>query len=781
MKFDIQFNRRSPIKLANWLTVVSLFTFGLLILSHNETWAADQCSSIFATSKVKAESQSNFSGPKFLHEKDSKLHMSSFVEKIASQYKRVHGQALTKPPEKIQVWLTYLDKLSIKASNSKWAQTQMSEVLYKQFVIKEANIPESHYNLQVRMARERGHGDIVLTKEQKAELARTVIVDQKHSLNYWSDFMISKDTEQYPMWLKYWMFTGAMKLSKYDGQTGTFGTRSAETTAIFPEVNREALAYMADIIVRKLNKASLEDIQSPDLLSQLEGMNFGKIYGQVLFKLGVGKEGSFATNEGKWINFPKGSDHMILVKALEGRNTGWCTAAEETAKYQIGKGDFNIYFSLDANGKPTIPRAAIRMNDSEIGEIRGVGPGQNMDIQMNSTTIVSDKVKEFGKSGDAFLLKDTNMRVLTTIENKHKLNQPLTADEIRFLYEIDRPILGFGVKDGQDPRIHSIRQERSLIYDYNTMLNSTHTFTGNITLPAHVNSAGIRFPKEFNGNLKIDSTSIDEITLPVHLKGDLILNHIREAKTLVLPKEVLGSVSLADLIKVHDMTLPEVMTGKIDLSRLYKAHSIKLPNELKGDVRLDILNEVQELALPKIMEGGFYAPQLPSHNGMIFPKKMKGDIDLRNITSGENLILPEVMVGDLLLSKVSALNGLLLPMSIKGELSLSKLESPVGLVLPKTVSKGIELYALKSAEGLKFPDVIPNGGIGLNSLTTAVGLQLPQKLGGSLFISNLVSPEGLKLPLEMKGRLYLSKLSTAKDLVMPKGQIRYDGPADIGK
>ncbi len=106
------------------------------------------------------------------------------------------------------------------------------------------------------------------------------------------------------------------------------------------------------------------------------------------------------------------------MKALEGRNTGWCTAAEETAKYQLSKGDFNIYFSLDANGNATVPRAAIRMDGPEIGEIRGVRPSQNMDTQMASTDIVSGKVKEFGDRGDAFLLKDNNMRLLTMIEKK---------------------------------------------------------------------------------------------------------------------------------------------------------------------------------------------------------------------------------------------------------------------------------------------------------------------------------------------------------------------------
>ena len=66
-------------------------------------------------------------------------------------------------------------------------------------------------------------------------MSEVLIKDQEKSLDYWVEYLISKDTNMYPMWLKYWVFTGMTKISKYDPSNGTFGTRNKETTAPFAE------------------------------------------------------------------------------------------------------------------------------------------------------------------------------------------------------------------------------------------------------------------------------------------------------------------------------------------------------------------------------------------------------------------------------------------------------------------------------------------------------------------------------------------------------------------
>jgi len=156
--------------------------------------------------------------------------------------------------------------------------------------------------------------------------------------------------------------------------------------------------------------------------------------------------------QGKWKKYNRGSDHMPLVKSLQGHGTGWCTAGESTAKTQLEGGDFYVFYSLDPQGQPIVPRAAIRMQENNIAEVRGIGPDQNLDPYIGK--VVQDKMAEF-PDGNLYEKKSQDMQRLTALENKIKKNQELTRNELRFLYEIDATIQGFGYKT--DPRIAELR------------------------------------------------------------------------------------------------------------------------------------------------------------------------------------------------------------------------------------------------------------------------------------------------------------------------------------
>ena len=113
------------------------------------------------------------------------------------------------------------------------------------------------------------------------------------------------------------MFTGMTKLSKYNAQSGQFGSRDKTTVAPFAELNREALGLVVDSVLKFTNKKSLEEINDPELVQLLSGLNFGKLYGHVLFKLGAGRDGAFKTNQGQWVVYKQGSDHMRLLNHLK--------------------------------------------------------------------------------------------------------------------------------------------------------------------------------------------------------------------------------------------------------------------------------------------------------------------------------------------------------------------------------------------------------------------------------------------------------------------------------
>lgn len=588
-----------------FFTTVSLVLSLMLSLFQSETFAAPLCQNLFYTN--------SFSGAQFLHERDSKLHVSSQVERIARQHKNSTNVTLTEPADKINVWLEFLNRLSAKADTSPRTESLIKESLYQKFIIQKKNIPESYYNQQVQIARERGHGDIRLTETQKQDMAEVIIADQKTSMDSWTEYLISKDTRMYPMWLKYWMFSGMTKLSKYNAQTGSFGNRSESTVSPFPELNREALAYLADAVVKKLNKQSLTEIADPKFLNFLNNMNFGKLYGRTLFNLRMSKDTQFNTTEGRWVIYPQGSDHMLLVNSLKDRNTGWCTASEGTAKAQLTNGDFHVYYSLDQNGQATIPRVGIRMENDKIAEVRGVAKSQNLDTQISQSPIVTDKMKEFGDKGKNFEKKDHHMKYLTQIEVKNKLGQSLTVEELKFLYEIDHKIEGFGYS--KDPRIKEIKNTRDLKSDYVAIYHDkyardeiSNSFEDVLNGKAKV----------YIGDIFIYDINMFTFKLPEILHGNLTLPH-DTIETLILPI-IYGDARFPNLRYAKVLKFSQIMYGDISLPYLTSAKGVQFPKILYGDIFLGSIKLSKGLILPKILHGSLTLLTLRSAHGLIKPK-----------------------------------------------------------------------------------------------------------------------------------------------------------------
>ena len=62
-------------------------------------------------------------------------------------------------------------------------------------LIRRDEVPESYFELQRRIARERGYGDFELTDRQKEEDVKRLRADQKESLMRWSGYLRSKKTD----------------------------------------------------------------------------------------------------------------------------------------------------------------------------------------------------------------------------------------------------------------------------------------------------------------------------------------------------------------------------------------------------------------------------------------------------------------------------------------------------------------------------------------------------------------------------------------------------------
>lgn len=663
--------------LSTLLTVARQFAAIISVaLISFDAMASLRCEQVLSISKAPPQSET-LAGIRLLLEKDQRLHVTPMVEKAAQREGSLTGVNLTRPADKVMAWVKHLESISSKAQVNQRVRKAVYETFYAQFVIKPEHVPESYFELQIRLAQERGHGPVEISPAQKDQLIENLIVDQKRSLDLWVDYMLSPDSAMYPMWAKYWMINGMAKLSKFNPENGTFGNRSKETVAPFPELNREALAYVVDALIKRVEGRDLSSIQDPKLIELLPGAQFGKMYAHALSKAGVGQNRKFITNEGRWIVYKQGTDHLPLVKSLEGHNTGWCTAGESTAKSQLSLGDFYVYYSLDTQGRPSVPRVAIRMQGKEIAEVRGVAESQNLDKQISESSIVTTKLKDFGPEADKYVEKDLHMKKLTEIARKSRLGQEVSKDEILFLYEVNGPIKGFG--HGKDPRIEEIkllrdrksdiavlfdgkyRKEEISLTAEEALSGKSKLHYGDLDLSGLTSANGLKLPETIFGNLYLwGLTSAEGVRLPETVQGSLILTGLISAPGLILPKNIGGRIDLSGLTSAQGIKFPEV-TSELDLGGLTSPIGLQLPKIIKGNLTLMSLPSAQGLKFPETIQGSLYLGGLTSAQGLTLPKTVYGTLNLNGLTSPEGLILPEAVYGDLILNKLQSGKGLRSP------------------------------------------------------------------------------------------------------------------------
>jgi len=653
----------------------------------------------------------------------------------------------------------YIDKLEdihTRVSESKRHINYLKKLYYDKYVIKTEDIPESYYEHQKEVALERGYGHAEITADQKNQIQEEVINNQKSRLDVWIDYFLSEDANVYPFWAKYWAFQGMLKLGTYDKEKGEFHKRTRNTVEPFADLNREALAMSIDMMIKMLNK---EEIDDKELEILVKTGSFQKIYSYILTKVLKDNKNITKRNIGKWIKYDRGSDHMPLVESLKGYNTGWCTAGESTAKSQLQGGDFYVYYTLDENDEYKVPRIAIRMEYNQIAEIRGIAQNQNIESEIEE--VVEEKLKEF-PDRDKYYKKVNDMKKLTSIYKKHKNKEELSKEELRFLYEIDVEIIGFGY--GKDPRINEILDERCNKRD-------------DIANIFNCNEDQVAFSKyEINGEtvylfggLYLDVILSEKLNkkLPKFIRRNLDLSGLTSAEGLIFPSSIGGGLDLSNLTSAEGLVLPTNIGGNLDLVALRSAKGMNLPSRIGGSLYLNSLTSAEGLVLPTSIGGNLNLNGLTSAKDLKFPPSIGDSLFLNNLIIAEGLALPTSIGGDLCLDELISAKGLKLPQSIGGSLYLRGLTSAEGLKLPPNIGGSLNLKSLTSAEDLVLPTSI-GGNLNLNGLTSAKDLKLPQSIGDSLFLNNLIIAEGLALPTSIGGDLCLDGLINAEGLVLPE-------------
>ena len=555
------------------------------------------------------------------------------------------------PEEKIRKYISRLEHAHELSKKSEHSLKILKKFYYDKYLIKE--LPESYINLQKKIAREEGYGDIYVSDETKENMLNQVREDQKSTLDLWIDYFISEDA-MYPTWFKVYAFKGMIGLSTFDKEKQEFGKRTDKTTTSFIDLNMEALSKVYDILKSEIGEDNLTD-EEREILSNGEG--FKKLYTYYLTNLDSKIMNNDET-EGIWIKYDMGSDYMPLWESLQGKNTGWCTAGKETAKTQLAGGDFYVYYTKDENGEYKNPRIAIRMNgENEIGEIRGTSKNQN--LEPNMEPILNKKLEEFPDK-DKYKKKVHDMKRLTLTEEKQKNNQELTLDDLKFLYEVDSRIEGFGYQ--KDPRIKEIISKRDKRKD--------------IVFAYGVNEDEVAFSKEeweenkdrikvYYGNLDLSNlTSAEGLKLPETINGYLNLSGLTSAEGLELPNTIGEDLYLNSLTSAEGLVLSNTLNGNLYLHSLTSAECLELPNIINGDLYLRSLTSAEGLVLPNTINGDLYLNSLISAEGLVLPNTLNGDLDLRSLTSAECLELPNRITGILYLKSLISAECLVLPISL---------------------------------------------------------------------------------------------------------------------
>lgn len=417
-------------------------------------------------------------GTRFLKQKYD-LHNAPEVKTAAKRTEGRTGERVPQYPDsQIQNYLDRFNELIVRADPDERRRgvEALKRSLHDKVVIKPSDVPESTFLLEQRLARDDGHGDVEITDDYRKKKIDQIISNQTLSLDKWIDYLASGEA-QYPDWAKYWTLRSVVEMGKYvkevdrqEKEVSGFNKRDKDTTASFPTLNPRALAMTIGVVRSRLAesqkpKAERQSIENrskvlgdEDFQNLLASENFAKIYTQFLIELPEYSTEGLQETRGKWVTYAQGSDPKPLVDSLAGYPLEWCTADLDTARDQLADGDFHVYYSINEQGEAVIPRLAIRMMGGHIGEDpRGIAPKQNLDPYIGD--VLEKRLKDFGQEGERYKKKSSDMKRVTAIENSVKAGVPLNRDELKFLYELDSRIEGFGRED--DPRINELRKARN--------------------------------------------------------------------------------------------------------------------------------------------------------------------------------------------------------------------------------------------------------------------------------------------------------------------------------
>lgn len=522
-----------------------------------------------------------------LHIKTPDLQTSPEVGRAVKRQEQKTGEKIpNNPTERIEAYTDRLENIFLNPDERTRERNleMFRDKIYDALIIKNENFPESYFELQKRIARERGQAVEEIPAAVREQMIETAIEDQRHSLDAWMEYLVSDDAV-YPAWFKYYAWTQVTKLSQFDKERGEFKKRTASTVAPYPDIYREPLAQIADIYLKvKEDNINLKEPEIQEAFSK----KFPTLYAELIQKSLAAQIENKEELKGQWVKYEQGDADAAekLFLSLEGKGTGWCTAGRATAETQIKSGDFYVYYTDDANGQPTQPRLAIRMDGQDrIGEVRGILPHQGVESLLQE--VLDEKLGEFGAEADAYRKKSEDMRLLTALEHKHTKGEPFTKDDLVLLYEINSNIEGFGYE--KDPRIAELRKDRNIYEDIPTIFEctkdqiadtpseitkETKVYVGELEpgifqkFPAALEHIYTSFPerKIRKENIEVGGKSAEQLFSEMEAAGLDIIDHVRNM--------LFNKAEFIPTKNPEDMTFVRLSVGDLGLGSYERTEKI---------------------------------------------------------------------------------------------------------------------------------------------------------------------------------------------------------------
>ncbi len=682
-------------------------------------------------------------GEKFLGDQFN-LHSSHETDRAVEHARGIEGKTVQETKEgRVE---TYLERIERLMDNPKAAR-RLERMLGKDYVLDTTDeermmkLAKDLDESEKEIAIQRGQGgdperlddsDIEILAKYRESIEEKQQI-QKETLASWLTYLKANDAD-YPIWFRYYIIRSLKSIGQFDRgkkvdeqttASPSYASRTDTTIAPFPEMNAEALGFVYKALQKqaeieaiqllqeertdnkKQNKQFLQEKKqslrneyvssldldqerakdlSKELASRLESKNFAKLYSfaQVETKGSLNRE----SLEGGWVKYDQGSDYAVLEQGLKGKGTGWCTA-EGSAKGQLEKGDFYVFFTEGTNGNFTEPRIAIWMKNDSVAEVRGVDPGQELESKLLDTA--KQKYKDF-PGAEKYEKADHDMKLMTEIYNKSfkvdpktkdktYLNPDLSKEELKFLYELDSKIESFGYDT--DPRINELQSYRDIKTDIGLVLGLSPEQISTTKKEVLDPNKDIKY---HHGDLDLGSvTSLDGVTF----------------------SEVGGYLNLNSVTSLDGVTFSEV-GGDLDLSSVTSLDGVTF-SEVGGYLALSSVTSLDGVTFSEV-RGALYLNSITSLDGVTF-SEVGGDLDLDSVTSLDGVTFSEVG-GYLNLDSITSLDGVTFS-EVRGALYLNSITSLDGVTLPK-VGGNLNLHSVTSLDGVTFSEV--GGNIYLNDL-----------------------------------------------------------------